>query len=104
MSESSFVPPDQPVLSTTSRNRTFCLPDLVSDRLDDVVEKVRQEGYTASRAEVVGALISLTSADPEHLHALMKRYRALTAREVPLAAQGENIEVRPIRPGPRAGR
>lgn len=104
MSESSFVPPDQPVLSTTSRNRTFWLPDLVSDRLDDVVEKVRQEGYTASRAEVVGALISFTSADPEPLHELLKRYRALAAREVPVGAQGDNIEVRPIRPGPRAGR
>ena len=98
------VPPDRPVLSTTSRNRTFWLPDLVSDRLDDVVEKVRHEGYTASRAEVVGALISFASADPKTLHECLKRYRALTAREVPVGAIDDNIEVRPIRPGPRSGK
>lgn len=104
MEKPSPVPPDQPVLATSSRNRTFYLPDLVSDRLDDVVERARETGYTASRGEIVGALIAFVSESPQETHDLVKRYRILTAKEVPLTGATETIEVRPIRPGPRGGR
>jgi len=94
---------DQVARQTPSRNRTFWLPDVVLDRLDDLVQVMEDEGFTARRADLVAALICQATDQADTLQRMVQAYRQARVREVSLREPDESnaVEIRPARPGPR---
>lgn len=93
---------DEIAIRTPSRNRTFMLPDVVSERLDALLEHLDAAGVRANRAELVGLLLLDTEPDAQHLETLLRRYRLASVADVHLGdRQGEGLELHPTAPGPR---
>lgn len=93
---------DQTAVRTRARHRTFMLPDVLSDRLDALVDHLDRNAVHATRADVVGALLLATEPDAEHLEVLLRRYRMASVEDVHLGArQGDRYELHPANPGPR---
>jgi len=93
---------DETAVRTVARNRTFKLPDVVSERLDALVEHLTAQGVRTDRAELVGSLLLAAEPDADHLDALLRRYRLAAVADVHLGdRQGARLELHPAAPGPR---
>lgn len=89
--------------TTPSRNRTFCLPDLVSDLVDDLVDRTAAVGYSTKRAEVVAALIvAARTLPPDELEERVREYLTLDVGSIAGDRQRDGmVDLRPPAPGPR---
>lgn len=93
---------DETAVRTSARNRTFMLPDVVSERLDALVEHLDVVAVRTNRAELVGALLLDTKADTQHLEQLLRRYRLASVADAHLGDQhGERLQLHAPAPGPR---
>lgn len=91
---------------TPTRNRTFNLPDLVSELVDDLVRQLTSEGFSASRSDVVAALIvQARGTETAQLEQAIRGYRLADAASVAAhrVEHGE-VELRPLGHGPRPTR
>lgn len=93
---------DETVWRTASRNRTFMLPDVMSERLDDLVQRLEVSGVRVTRAEIVGALLLAASTEPDELDRLLRVYRrAVVADAYVGEREGSGLRLRTAHPGPR---
>ena len=93
------------VWRTPSRNRTFMLPDVLSERLDVLVQALEDLGIRATRADVVGALVLAAPADAKEIDRLIRAYkRASVAQAFIGEAVGPGLQLGEIQPGPRPRR
>jgi hypothetical protein len=87
-----------------ARQVTFALPDLVSDRLDALVDVLNgEEGQEGRiyRQDIVAALIGMSKEGLAELSALIKDYRNLKNRQAVVGAPSNVIELRSVSPGRR---
>lgn len=94
---------DCPVASSQCRNRTFNIPDVVSQALDSIVEDLGAHGYRAGRSDVIAALIvGCLRKQPEDNERLVRSYLKTTVRDaLGLAEDRDYVSVRTVHPGPR---
>lgn len=100
-----LVPWDATAWRTTSRNRTFMLPDVISERLDSLVQQLEVAGIRVTRAEIVGALILAASTDTDEIGRLVRAYKQASVADVYLGApEGPGLRLETTQPGPRPRR
>lgn len=93
---------DDTVWRTASRNRTFMLPDVVSERLDALVKQLEDSGTRVTRADLVAALLLAASTDAEELDRLVRAYRKAVVADAYVGdRQGPGLRLRAAQPGPR---
>lgn len=87
-------------------NVGLALPDVVSARLDALVEKANAAGARTSRKELIASLVLAAEAREEELGAAVRRYRTARARDT-LVDGGADVTIlnfAPRKPGPRVRR
>lgn len=88
------------------RQRTFKIPDLISDRLDDLCHVLNEDGAVGEirRQNLIAALVALAPEDVEALEKLINTYRNKTVGESLVGKKkgAEVIELREVVPGRRA--
>lgn len=92
------------VADTASRNRTFWLPDLVSEALDESVARSVKQGYPTKRADVVAALIlELQQRSQEEIEDVLRAYARATIEDAFAAHVEDGVIPVPqqAKPGPR---
>lgn len=89
--------------ATPGRNRTFNLPDVVTDRLDALLQVMEDQGFRAERTDLVAALICEAEPNGPELQRIVQDYRTMRVRQVVLGADPESttVVVKPAGPGPR---
>ena len=94
---------EEKLASTKDRNRTFKIPDLVSDLLDEVVESAVNVGYPTNRASIVAALIChVRDFSGEQIETLVRRYLEEKVGNISETARSQGyVEPRRTSPGPR---
>lgn len=93
---------NETAVRTSARNRTFMLPDVVSERLDALVEHLDVTAVRTTRAELVGALLLDARADTQQLEELLRRYRLASVAEAHLGDRhGDRLHLHAPAPGPR---
>lgn len=99
------LPVASALAASPHRNRTFQLPDLVSDLLDRRVEELRAMGFRCTRADIVGALVQGVAASGNdglvELGEQVQRYLAMKVGEAASVSAGNFVELRPTVPGRR---
>lgn len=90
----------------TGRQRTFKIPDLVSDRLDDLCAVLNGDEGTTGKIQRQDLLAALVAVAPEELRSLEKlidEYRNAKVRDALVGdAKGADvIELRAVKPGRR---
>jgi hypothetical protein len=87
------------------RSIGISLPMPLSDRVDSLVAIVTDAGDRTSRKELLGAILLATRPDANGLATALRTYRRATARDAVLDAEnGEQVVLRPSKPGPRPRR
>lgn len=97
------VAADARLTLTPARNRTFNLPDLVSELVDDLVEQLTSEGFAATRSDVVAALVlKAQGMETLRLEQAVRNYRLAEVASVAAhrVEEGE-VTLRPLGHGPR---
>lgn len=91
---------------THGRNRTYLIPDVVSDRLDELLQIMGAGGFRAERADLVGALIFGAPTKADDLQRLVQSYRTATVQQVSLhePSRSGTVKVQPASQGPRRRR
>ncbi|MDN5767832.1 MAG: hypothetical protein L0H96_19330 [Humibacillus sp.] len=92
--------------ATHGRNRTYLIPDVVSDRLDELLQIMGAGGFRAERADLVGALIFGAPSEADDLQRLVQSYRTATVQQVSLQdpTKSGRVKVQPAVQGPRKRR
>ena len=80
-------------------------PRTVDRRLDELVERLRENGERTDRTELLAALVAAAETDPERLQRTLRAYRIARVRDVLIDAPRDSTIARlPIYgPGPRQG-
>lgn len=93
---------DDTVWRTVSRNRTFMLPDVMSERLDALVKQLEGSGTRATRADLVAALLLAASTDTDEIDRLVRAYKKAVVADAYVGdRQGPGLRLRTAQPGPR---
>lgn len=99
--------PDALLAKQPGRQRTFKLPDLLSDRLDNLCKTVTKDGThgTIQRQDLLAALVATSVEDLGDLDKLIDRYWNMKVREALIGDEkgAKIIELYPVKPGRRAG-
>jgi hypothetical protein len=87
------------------RHRTFRLPDILSERLDEIIARVRRSGVVATRSEIIGGFLLELGPDPERIEQLARAYRSAHVSDSLLeATPARTVLVDAPAPGPRPRR
>lgn len=93
---------DQRVADSPSSNRTFDVPEVLSQRLDQIIERAARR-TKVNRSEVVSALLLTLDPAPEHLDDLVRQYLDADVRACLLEPpSGMTVTVPLPGPGPRS--
>jgi hypothetical protein len=85
-------------------NVGLSLPDVISARLDGLVELANRAGARTSRKELIAALLLVARPRQDELEATVRRYRTTRARDA-LIRDGKvttSLAFTPRQPGPRS--
>jgi hypothetical protein len=93
---------DAALWRSRSRNRTFMLPDAMSERLDALVRLLDDSGVRVTRAEIVGAMLFAAKTDADELDRLVRSFKQATVADAYIGErQGPGLQLGPTHPGPR---
>lgn len=96
---------DDAVWRTASRNRTFMMPDVLSERLDALVQLLDDDGVRVTRADIVGALVLAAPADADEIDRLVRSYKHAPVTEAFIGEpEGPGLRLGTTQPGPRRRR
>jgi hypothetical protein len=73
---------DQKIADLLTKPRTIALPDPVDDRINQLVQKVREAGDVTTRKEVVAAVIAFSVDNGQDMSDLLHQYRRATVGQV----------------------
>lgn len=100
--DDSVIAWDDALWRSRSRNRTFMLPDVLSERLDALVRLLDDSGFRVTRAEIVGALLFAAEPDADEMDRLVRSFKQATVDAAYLGErQGPGLQLGPTHPGPR---
>lgn len=103
--DDDFLAWDDAAWRTASRNRTFMLPDVISERLDALVQQLDDAGVRVTRAEVVGALLLAASTDADEMGRLVRTYKRAPVADAYFGEpEGPGLKLGATHPGPRPRR
>lgn len=81
------------------------LPDVVSERLDALVQQLEVAGIRVTRAEIVGALLLAAPTDTDEVDRLVRDYKQAPVADVYLGTpEGSGLRLGTTQPGPRPRR
>ena len=98
------VSPLAPLRESPGGSVSFVIPHVISERLDELVERANASGENTNRKELIAALILACNLDGAHLRSSLKRFRTSTVEAAVLNPSSEppdSIEVGAKKPGPR---
>lgn len=96
---------DDAVWRTASRNRTFMLPDVLSERLDAIVLHLEEVGVRATRADIVAGLVLAAPVEAHEIEGLVRKYKRATVAEAFVGEPaGPGLRLGSTQPGPRPRR
>lgn len=70
------------IASYGERNVTFGLPDPINDKIDAIVDSVREVGGKTTRKEVVGMLIANAVTDGQIIDQQLREFRLATLESI----------------------
>ena len=71
------------ICGTPARNRTFQLPDVLSDVIDELIDRADEQGYSVNRAELVAALVTrAANSTGKEVEEAVREYRLASVGSV----------------------
>lgn len=106
MSSTRGIAVSTPISETQSRNRTFMIPDLVSDLADGLVERIATIGFRTNRAELISALIvKMNESTARDLEQDIRTYLSSDiSAALNLSKRTKSVTPKAAQPGPRPRR
>lgn len=97
------TPADALLGQLPEHNVGLSLPDVMSARLDALVELANNAGAHTSRKELIAALLLVARPRQDELEATVRRYRTTRARDALIrdSKVATSLTFTPRRPGPR---
>lgn len=93
---------DEKAWRSAARNRTFMLPDVISERLDDLSRVLEDAGSHGTRSDIVACLLLAAPIDPGQLEDLVRAYKQATVSDAYLGdPNGDGLRLKEVHPGPR---